>query len=186
MMLFSGDNNRWFFDVILYIVLIYFTNAITLVLMRFLLRISYLSVVHSRFPLTAGSKITGEIVAKILQRSNIVICHRRFRAGLWGNQIICFIGSHHGSIYVTGILDASISRRPSEILVAGNIRIDTNRTLFTGGTNKKLFWLVTVLILHFSSNMRRLINFITAQYLLTCIRKCISLSIPGTTVLVNI
>ena len=139
LMLFSRDYNRWFFNVVLYIVFIYFSDAVTLILFRFLISFGGLSS-NVRFTLrvlTTSSQITWEIVAKILQSSYIVVRHWRLCAGWWSHEEVrSLIGSLHCSIYMNGIWDDSIPGRSSKVLVARNIRIDTNRTLFTGGTNK--------------------------------------------------
>ena len=138
LMLFCSDYNRWFFNVVLYIVFIYFSNAVTL-MFGFLISFGGLSS-NVRFTLrvlTTSSQITWEIVAKILQSSYIVVRHWRLCAGWWSyEEVRPLIGSLHCSIYMNGIWDDSIPGRTSKILVARNVRIDTNRTLFTGGTNK--------------------------------------------------
>ena len=175
LMLFSCDYNRWFFYVIFDIVFIYFADAITFILVGFLMTFGGLSI-NICFTLTTSSQVTREIIAEILQSSNIVVRHRRFCTGLWGLEEACFIWSH-GSVYLTGILDASISRRSSKVLVAWNIRIDTNRALFTGGTNEQLLRITTIMII--PSDLRGLIYFISSHNLFSCIRKSISLSTLG-------
>lgn len=186
-MLFCSDYNRWFFHVIFDIVLIYFAHAITLILVGFLLTLSGLFI-NTRFSLTTSSQITREIIAKILESRNIIVRHWWLCTGLWGHEEIWFIGSH-GCIYSTGIWDASISGRSSKILVARNIRIDTNRALFTGGTYKQLLRFATispsVMIIQFSSDLRWLIYFISTHNLFACIRKSV-LSNLGTIIFILI
>ena len=74
-MLFGRDYDRWFFNVILRVVFIYFSDTVTLVLTTgLLIRIGGLSII-ARFTLTSSSQIGTEIIAKIFQSSNFVGVH---------------------------------------------------------------------------------------------------------------